>query len=98
VGAEHVKTAKDQGRRSSPICTLSTLSGVARRATEPADYPAFVEIEGPDGASVREAVRILGLDYSQARFGSVDEIYKSELGRDILAEPTLLFANETALR
>jgi adenylate cyclase class 2 len=60
--------------------------------------PAFVEIEGPDEASVREAVRILGLDYSQARFGSVDEIYKSELGRDILAEPTLLFANETALR
>ena len=60
--------------------------------------PAFVEIEGPDEASVREAVRILGLDYSQARFGSVDEIYKSELGRDILAEPTLLFANGTALR
>ena len=58
--------------------------------------PAFVEIEGPDEASVREAVRILGLDYSQARFGSVDEIYKSELGRDILAEPTLLFVNGTA--
>jgi adenylate cyclase, class 2 len=34
-----------------------------------------------------------GLDYSQARFGSVDEIYKSELGRDILAEDTLTFAD-----
>jgi adenylate cyclase, class 2 len=53
----------------------------------------FVEIEGPDEASVRQAVGALGLDYSQARFGSVDEIYKSELGRDILAESTLLFAN-----
>ncbi len=56
----------------------------------------FVEIEGPDEASVRQAVGALGLDYSQARFGSVDEIYKSELGRDILAESTLLFANGTA--
>jgi adenylate cyclase, class 2 len=56
----------------------------------------FVEIEGPDEASVREAAGALGLDYSQARFGSVDEIYMSELGRDILAESTLLFANVTA--
>jgi adenylate cyclase class 2 len=53
--------------------------------------PTFVEVEGPDEASVREAVGAVGLDYSQARFGSVDEIYKSELGRDILAEPALLF-------
>ena len=57
--------------------------------------PTFVEVEGPNEASVREAVGTLGLDYSQARFGSVDEIYKSELGRNILAEPTLLFANGT---
>ncbi len=55
--------------------------------------PTFVEIEGPDEASVRQAAAALGLDYSQARFGSVDEIYKTELGRDILVEPTLLFAN-----
>jgi adenylate cyclase, class 2 len=54
--------------------------------------PTFVEIEGPDEASVRQAAATLGLDYTQARFGSVDEIYKTELGRDILAEPTLLFA------
>ncbi|GIH70492.1 class IV adenylate cyclase [Sphaerimonospora thailandensis] len=52
----------------------------------------FLEIEGPDEASVREAAALLGLDYAEARFGSVDEIYKSEVGRDILAEPTLLFA------
>jgi adenylate cyclase, class 2 len=56
----------------------------------------FVEIEGRDEASVRKAVGALGLDYSQARFGGVDEIYMSELGRDILAESTLLFANGTA--
>ena len=30
---------------------------------------------------------------SSARFGSVDEIYKSETGRDILTEPTLLFSS-----
>ena len=58
----------------------------------------FVEIEGPDEPSVREAVGALGLDYSQARFGSVDEIYMSELGRDILAESTLLFADGTTGR
>lgn len=58
------------------------------------DLPTFVEIEGPDEASVRQAAALLELDYSEARFGSVDEIYKSEAGRDILAEPTLLFADE----
>jgi adenylate cyclase, class 2 len=57
--------------------------------------PTFMEIEGPDEESVRRAAASLGLDYSRARFGSVDEIYKSELDRDILAEPTLLFANLT---
>ncbi|WP_327375066.1 class IV adenylate cyclase [Streptomyces sp. NBC_01216] len=57
------------------------------------DLPTFLEIEGPDEASVRQAAALLDLDYSDARFGSVDEIYKSEAGRDILAEPTLLFAD-----
>lgn len=57
------------------------------------DLPTFVEIEGPDEASVRQASALLDLDYAEARFGSVDEIYKSEMGRDILAEPTLLFAD-----
>jgi adenylate cyclase class 2 len=53
----------------------------------------FVEIEGPDEASVRQAAAAVGLDFALARFGSVDEIYQSEIGRDILAEPTLLFAS-----
>lgn len=57
------------------------------------DLPTFLEIEGPDEAAVRSAAATLELDYAAARFGSVDEIYKSELGRDILAEPTLLFAS-----
>ncbi|WP_420080048.1 class IV adenylate cyclase [Streptomyces sp. JL4002] len=57
------------------------------------DLPTFVEIEGPDEASVRQAAALLELDYAEARFGSVDEIYKSEVGRDILAEPTLLFSD-----
>ncbi|WP_405502532.1 class IV adenylate cyclase [Streptomyces anulatus] len=56
------------------------------------DLPTFLEIEGPDEASVRQAAALLNLDYAEARFGSVDEIYKSEAGRDILAEPTLLFS------
>ena len=59
------------------------------------DLPTFLEIEGPDEATVRSAVADLGLDYADARFGSVDEIYKSELGRDILTEATLLFASVT---
>ena len=57
------------------------------------ELPTFLEIEGPDEASVRQAATLLDLDYSEARFGSVDEIYKSEVGRDILAEPTLLFSD-----
>ncbi|MGW1993067.1 class IV adenylate cyclase [Embleya sp. NPDC001921] len=57
------------------------------------DLPTFVEIEGPDEASVRGGAALVELDYAEARFGSVDEIYKSEAGRDILAEPTLLFPN-----
>ncbi|CAM3946138.1 class IV adenylate cyclase [Nocardia ninae] len=53
--------------------------------------PTFLEIEGPSESAVRLAATRLGLDYTEARFGSVDEVYKSETGRDILAEPTLLF-------
>lgn len=57
------------------------------------DLPTFLEIEGPDEAAVRQAAARLGLDYVEARFGSVDAIYKSEAGRDILAESTLLFSD-----
>ncbi|MEV6558965.1 class IV adenylate cyclase [Nocardia sp. NPDC051756] len=53
--------------------------------------PTFLEIEGPSESAVRLAAARLDLDYAEARFGSVDEIYKRETGRDILAEPTLLF-------
>ncbi|MFI7532322.1 class IV adenylate cyclase [Streptosporangium sp. NPDC049376] len=56
--------------------------------------PTFVEVEGPDEAAVRQASALLGFDYSTARFGSVDVIYRSETGRDILSEPTLLFSPE----
>ncbi|MFE6737402.1 class IV adenylate cyclase [Streptomyces tubercidicus] len=56
------------------------------------DLPTFLEVEGPSEQAVRTAVAELGLDYNEARFGSIDLIYKSELNRDILAETTLLFA------
>ncbi|ULR50938.1 class IV adenylate cyclase [Streptomyces deccanensis] len=55
------------------------------------ELDTFLEIEGPSEAAVRDAVAALGLDYTHARFGSIDLIYKSELSRDILAESTLLF-------
>lgn len=53
--------------------------------------PTFLEVEGPSEGAVRKAVADLGLNYGIARFGSIDLIYQSELNRDILAEPTLLF-------
>lgn len=53
--------------------------------------PTFLEVEGPSEGAVRQAVADLGLDYGIARFGSIDLIYESELNRDILAEPALLF-------
>ncbi|MGW0731726.1 class IV adenylate cyclase [Streptomyces sp. NPDC002851] len=59
------------------------------------DLPTLLEIEGPDESAVRRAADQLSLDYDTACFGSVDEIYKSELGRDILTEPTLLFPPQT---
>ena len=43
---------------------------------------------------MRAAAASLDLDYAHARFGSVDEIYKTENGRDILSEPTLLFSTQ----
>jgi adenylate cyclase, class 2 len=76
---------REEWRWGQIACDFDTWPGL----------PTFVEIEGPDEASVRQAAATLGLDYTQARFGSVDEIYKTELGRDILAEPTLFFANDS---
>ncbi|MFJ9420030.1 class IV adenylate cyclase [Streptomyces sp. NPDC101227] len=53
--------------------------------------PPFLEVEGPDEVSVRKAADSLGLDASQASYGSVDEVYLAVLGRDILAERELVF-------
>lgn len=50
------------------------------------DLPTFLEIEGPDAASVEAAAGKLGLSMSKAVYGSVDEVYLSVLGRDILAD------------
>jgi len=67
------------------------LDGVTYDLDTWPDLPTFLEIESTSEDAVRKAVADLGLDYGQARFGSIDLIYKSELGRDILTEPTLLF-------
>ena len=53
--------------------------------------PTFIEVEGPSEDAVRKAVADLGFDYEQARYGSIDLNYTSELNRNILAESTLLF-------
>lgn len=68
------------------------LDGVAYDFDTWPDLPTFLEIESSSEEAVRKAVASLGLDYTAARFGSIDLIYRSERGRDILAEPTLLFA------
>ncbi|BBC33512.1 uncharacterized protein SGFS_048060 [Streptomyces graminofaciens] len=67
------------------------LNGVTYDFDTWPELATFLEIESSSEAAVRDAVAALGLDYAHARFGSIDLIYKSELGRDILAEPTLLF-------
>jgi adenylate cyclase class 2 len=56
------------------------------------DLPTFLEVEGPDEDAVRVAVDKLGLDLTQASYGSVDEVYLAVLERDILTEDTLTFA------
>ena len=56
------------------------------------DLPTFLEVEGPDEDTVRNAIESLGLDIAQASYGSVDEVYLAVLARDILAETTLTFA------
>lgn len=67
------------------------LDGVTYDLDTWPDLPTFLEIESTSEEAVRKAAADLGLDYTEARFGSVDLIYKSEHGRDILADPTLLF-------
>jgi adenylate cyclase class 2 len=55
------------------------------------DLPTFVEVEGPDETTVRQASATLDLDFTLATFGAVDELYQRELGRDILKERQLTF-------
>ena len=38
--------------------------------------PTFVEVEAADEASVKKAVELLGLDWSQTMHGSVENIYQ----------------------
>jgi adenylate cyclase class 2 len=59
------------------------------------DLDPFLEIEGPDEAAVRHAAATLAFDFTNATFGSVDEVYLNVLSRDILTEPTLTFAART---
>jgi adenylate cyclase, class 2 len=56
--------------------------------------PTFVEVEAGAEAAVKEGADVLGLDFAGATFGSVDELYQAELGRDILAEEELTFAEQ----
>ena len=41
--------------------------------------------------SVSSAAKELGLDFASATFGSVEELYQRELGRNILEESRLTF-------
>ncbi|MDB5477890.1 MAG: adenylyl cyclase [Alphaproteobacteria bacterium] len=66
----------------------------------------FMEIEGPDEASVRTATTEMGLDFNNAMFGGIDSVYDAVLGipveefvrikRVTFAEPPLSFANEVS--
>jgi len=56
----------------------------------------FVEIEGIDEKTVREASKGLGLDFEKAVFGSIDLVYEKELGipADVITRlPEITFAN-----
>ncbi|MFG7945201.1 hypothetical protein Q8723_25405 [Streptomyces cacaoi] len=50
------------------------LNGVTYDLDTWQDLPTFLEIESDSEDAVPKAVADLGLDYSQARFGSVDLI------------------------
>lgn len=65
-----------------------------KQVTDATHINGTTEIEVDSEDAVRKAAADLGLDYTEARFGSVDMLYKSETNSDILAEPTLLFAGE----
>jgi adenylate cyclase class 2 len=72
------------------------LDDVACDLDEWPRLPPFVEIAGPGPAAVRAAAARLGLDGAATSFGSVDELYKERLGRDILGERFLVFGDDPA--
>lgn len=69
-----------------------TLDGVTFDIDTWPDLPTFLEIEGTDEPAVRRATAAIDLDFAEASFGSVDEVYLASLGRDILNEPRLVFS------
>lgn len=69
------------------------LDGVRYAIDTWPDIPTFVEVEATDEESVRLGAKRIGLDFEDASFGSVDEVYRSGSGRDILNESRLTFAD-----
>jgi adenylate cyclase class 2 len=55
------------------------------------DLDTYLEVEGPDAQSVADVAATLGFTMDDATYGSVDEVYQSVLGRDILGEDRLVF-------
>lgn len=59
--------------------------------------PTFVELEGPDEATVRTAAGQLGLDWGTAMFGSVEDVYQRHYDfteAEIDAWPSITFTPE----
>ncbi|MGW4160046.1 adenylyl cyclase [Streptomyces sp. SS162] len=57
------------------------------------DLPVLVAVAGPDEASVRQASALIGFDFGDAQPESIEQIYLSATKRNVLVEPTLLFAD-----
>lgn len=53
--------------------------------------PSYVEIEADSEEKVKKVSKLLGFDYVNAVFGSVDEVYKEKYGIDILSLDNLTF-------
>ena len=56
------------------------------------DIDPYIEIEAPTEKDVINAFKLLGLNYSQAMFGSSDIVYRRIYGIDILKRKRLLFS------
>ncbi|MBV1957671.1 adenylyl cyclase [Streptomyces sp. BV333] len=62
------------------------------------DLPVLVAVAGPDEASVQQASALIGFNFGDAQAESVEQIYLSATKRNVLAEPTLLFADTAHAR